>query len=448
MTRPSRFPPQIKYIVGNEACERFSLYGMSAILMVYMTGHLAMDPQAAKLEYHAISQVSGPAALLGAWLADRYLGKFATVVLFSLLCCAGHLLLAVRGGDANGFLLGMGVVLFATGAMKPNISSHAGDQFEPDQKEELRRLFSIFYFAINFGAFFSTLLTPWLLVEYGPDIAFGLPGVLMLLATLVFIAGRRLYRKVPPAGGGDLFKVISLVGTAVLHWRKRPRGAGFLDGALRRYTPEQIEGVRSLGGVFKVFVPVSIYWALFGQMASSWTLQAAAMDLQVGGLTLLPAQIRSLNPILVMILIPLFSVWIFPWFEGRGVSLNPVRRMGWGMLLAAASFVLVGLIQISLDAGHRPSVLWQLLPYLVLTASEILVSVTGLEFAYSLAPVSMKSTVMSLWSLTGMTGNLIATLVIGFNRNGPLFEFLVYAALMVAAAILLRWMFSERKSPA
>jgi POT family proton-dependent oligopeptide transporter len=110
--------------------------------------------------------------------------------------------------------------------------------------------------------------------------------------------------------------------------------------------------------------------------------------------------------------------------------------------------VLVGLIQISLDAGHRPSVLWQLLPYLVLTASEILVSVTGLEFAYTLAPVSMKSTVMSLWSLTGMTGNLIATLVIGFNRNGPLFEFLVYAALMVAAAILLRWMFSERKSPA
>ena len=448
MTRNSRFPPQIKYIVGNEACERFSLYGMSAILMVYMTGPLAMDPQRAKLEYHAISQLGGPAALLGAWISDRYLGKFATVVLFSLLCCAGHLLLALRGGDANGFLLGMAVVLFATGAMKPNISSHAGDQFEPDQKEELRRLFSIFYFAINFGAFFATLLTPWLLEAYGADIAFGLPGVLMLLATLVFIAGRKLYRRVPPAGGGDLFKVISLVGVALVRWRDRPRGAGLLDGAIGRYTSEQIDGVRSLGAVFKVFVPVSIYWALFGQMSSSWTLQAAAMDLQVGGLTLLPAQIRSVNAIFVMILIPLFTVWIFPWLEGRGVSLIPMRRMGWGMLLAAASFGLVALIQISLDAGQKPSVLWQLLPYLVLTASEILVSVTGLEFAYSLAPVSMKSTVMSLWSLTGMTGNLIATLVIGLNHNGPLVEFVAYTLLMAGAAVLLRWMFNERRIPA
>jgi len=338
--------------------------------------------------------------------------------------------------------------LFATGAMKPNISSHAGDQFEPDQKEELRRLFSIFYFAINFGAFFATLLTPWLLEAYGADIAFGLPGVLMLLATLVFIAGRKLYRRVPPAGGGDLFKVIALVGVALVRWRDRPRGAGLLDGALGRYTSEQIDGVRSLGGVFKVFLPVSIYWALFGQMASSWTLQAAAMDLQVGALTLLPAQIRSVNAIFVMLLIPLFTVWVFPRLEGRGVSLHPVRRMGWGMLLAAASFVLVALIQISLDAGQKPSVLWQLLPYLVLTASEILVSVTGLEFAYSLAPVSMKSTVMSLWSLTGMTGNLIATLVIGLNHNGPLVEFVAYAVLMAGAAVLLRWMFSERRTPA
>ncbi len=430
--------------MGNEACERFSLYGMNAILVVYLTDFLGRTAQDAKLEFHALSQVGGPAALFGAWLADRYLGKYRAIVLLSLLCCLGHLILAMRGTDSSWFVTGVALVFFGAGAAKPNISSHAGDQFAPDEADLLGRLFSIFYFAINFGAFFSTLLTPWLLAAYGPHVAFGVPGVLMLVATVIFMLGRNLYRKAAPAGGGDVFRIFGILIQALWRWQPRAEAGVLWKGPLGKYSAEEVAGVRSLGSVFKVFFPVSVYWALFGQMSSSWTIQAAALDLNFAGLSIHPAQVKAANPILVMLLIPAFHGWIFPALEKRGIRLLPVRRMTWGMILAAISFLLVAGLQVALDGGAQPSVLWQVLPYIVLTASEILVSVTGLEFAYSLAPPSMKSTVMSLWQLTGMMGNTIATVVVGLNKQGPLAEFLLYSGLMFGAALALHGIFRGR----
>jgi POT family proton-dependent oligopeptide transporter len=176
---------------------------------------------------------------------------------------------------------------------------------------------------------------------------------------------------------------------------------------------------------------VTVFWALFDQQGSSWTLQAKQMDLNFLGMELDPSQIQALNPIMVMGLIPLFSGVLYPMVERMGIRVTPLRKMAVGMLLCAAAFAMVGLIQVALDSGQKLSVGWQILPYLVITISEVMVSITGLEFAYTQAPRSMKSTIMSFWLLTVAFGNLLAAVVSQLNVFTGSGEFFFFTGLMV-----------------
>ena len=421
------FPSQIKYIVGNEACERFSYYGMRAILTVFMVSALSMAKHEATAVYHLFVSACYFTPLLGAWVSDRFWGKYRTIMALSLVYCAGHAVLALWDGRAA-LYWGLGLIALGSGGIKPCVSAHVGDQFTERNKSLVPKIFDVFYFCINFGSFFSTLLTPWVLVRYGPAWAFGIPGILMLVATFVFWLGRKRYVHVPPTGktgqrawGPLLWLVL----------RRRER--------LARYSKEEVEGAKAALGVFKVFAAVSVFWALFDQHGSSWVLQAQQMNLDVLGVRLEASQISALNPILVMLLIPLFAKILYPWFDRRVARLTALRKMSAGMVIAASSFVAAALIQSALDGGHRLSVAWQFVPYFLLTSSELLVSITGLEFAYTQAPRAMKSTIMSFWFLTVFAGNLITASVSEMNKfRGPSF-FLFFAALMAAVSGVFIW---------
>ena len=149
-----------------------------------------------------------------------------------------------------------------------------------------------------------------------------------------------------------------------------------------------------------------------------------------------PSQIPAANPILVMLLIPLFRFVIYPAVERLGFPLTALRKMSAGMLLAAFSFVIVAMIQSALDSGAHVGVAWQLLAYVILTASEVMVSITGLEFAYTQAPRSMKSTIMSFWLLTVFAGNILDAYVAKLNAFEGATFFYFFAALMMAVAIV------------
>ena len=116
----------------------------------------------------------------------------------------------------------------------------------------------------------------------------------------------------------------------------------------------------------------------------------------------------TINPLLVMAFVPIMTLWLYP-ILGRFAS--PLRRMSYGMFLAAASFVIVALIQIQIDSGAKVSVLWQIVPYIVLTIAEVFISTTGLEFAFREAAPSMKSTIMGFWNLTIAVGNLLVSVI-------------------------------------
>ena len=433
MSQP--YPKQIKYIVGNEAAERYSYYGMRSILVIFMVQYLMIDSGKATSVYHLFAAACYLLPLLGAFISDRLLGKYKTIIYLSIVYCIGHLVLAIWETEV-GLYWGLTLIALGSGGIKPCVSAHVGDQFKANQGELLKSIFNLFYWMINFGSFFASIITPWTLPKFGPAIAFGIPGILMAIATFVFWLGRDYYVHVPPTGknpNGLIPIVTSMV-------KNRQSGKSFWEGALVTHSEKHIDGVKSVWGIAKIFFLISIFWALFDQHGSTWVLQAKAMNLKFLGFDLLPSQIPALNPIMVMALIPLTSKYLYPWIEKMGFSLSPLRKMGTGMFVAAISFLMIAVIQYLLDSGIHLNVAWQFFPFLTITFAEVLISITGLEFAYTQAPRAMKSTIMSLWLLTVFFGNIITAYVAQVNQFSGGNFFMFFTILMTVVGVIFIFM--------
>jgi POT family proton-dependent oligopeptide transporter len=246
----------------------------------------------------------------------------------------------------------------------------------------LPRIFNWFYFAINLGAFLSMMLTPWLLEWHGPHWAFGVPGVLMALATLVFWMGRRRFIHVPAAGPR--------------FFRELFKGGGLV--VMLKLLP--------------LYLFVAMFWALFDQTGSTWIFQSQDMDRHFLGFEWLPSQIQSLNSVFVLTFIPLFAYIVYP-LGDRMWKLSPLRKIGLGLFIMVGAFALVALIQQWIDAGQRPNIIWQILAYALLTVAEVMVSIVALEYAYTQAPRTMKSLIMCFYLASVAVGNFF---VAGVNH--------------------------------
>ncbi len=220
-------------------------------------------------------------------------------------------------------------------------------------------------------------------------------------------------------------------------------GDTFWNGARARFSESEIFAARSVTPILFVFALLPIFWTLFDQTNSTWVLQGEKMlHTTVLGLDIGAEQMQSMNALLVMILVPLFTLVIYPRI---GKHASPLRRMSYGMFFAAASYLVVAAIQKRIEAGEQLNVMWQTVPYIILTAAEVLVSTTGLEFAFREASAELKSTIMSFFLLTITVGDLF---VVGitklFSESGAgnhaasvsTNRFLLYAGLTFVVAIL------------
>ncbi|MDB4974561.1 MAG: transporter [Myxococcaceae bacterium] len=518
------WPKGVPYIIANEGCERFSFYGMKAILFVYLTqmllsmqvsGELA-ERQATDV-VHTFNAAVYALPMVGALIADRWWGKYGTILWLSLSYCAGHACLALFEDNFSGFVLGLVLIAVGAGGIKPCVSAHVGDQFGRGNWDKVTRVYQAFYFTVNFGSMFAALLIPAIKQRYGFSYAFALPGILMGIATVWFWLGRNVFVHVPGRPGGTLglvdvlcgaclFMVIAapmfggglvpayaalsglgkllvsllFLGTGLLVFALRQRLApddGFLAvllyslrikltkreqmslvreniresevttlskfwrPALRRFGREAAEGPPAVLRIITVFAMVSVFWALFDQHSSSWIAQARDMDrhFQLFGWSfeVLPEQIQAINPALVMLLVPLTGGLLYPGIERfLHFKMTPLRRMTIGMFIASSSFAIVAIAQQHLDAGEQVHVGWQLLAFLVLTLAEVMVSITGLEFAYTQAPRRMKSLIMGFWLLAVSFGNILVALLARFENLPRVQFFWTFAGLMLAAAAL------------
>jgi proton-dependent oligopeptide transporter, POT family len=471
-TQPGRLPRQIPYIIGNEACERFSFYGMRNILVPFLVSSilLAYLPEAdregaAKDVFHTFVIGVYFFPLLGGWLSDRFFGKYNTVLWLSLVYCIGHACLALFEQNRTGFYAGLFLIALGSGGIKPLVSAFVGDQFDQSNKHLAKIVYDAFYWSINFGSFFASLLMPIFLRNYGPAIAFGIPGILMFIATFIFWLGRRKYVHVPPsppepdsflkvvrsalfgpapgkgAGTGlaiagivlavaslglipslgfvkavllGLGLLIALVGVGTSIQLERARGS---------HPAEAIDGVRAVLRILIVFALVTPFWSLFDQKASTWVLQGQTMHIPheawwwPSKLVVTAGQMQALNPIMVLLLIPFNNLVLYPLLRRTGFEPTALRRMGFGIAFSGLAWVVAGVLQLWIDGGDPVSLAWQILPYLLLTFGEVLVSATGLEFAYSQAPRSMKGAIMSFWLLSVSYGNLWVLMTNAAVRN-------------------------------
>lgn len=417
------FPPGVPYIIGNEAAERFSFYGMRAILVTFMTTHLlnsshvldVMDKNQAQGWVHQFVSAVYFTPFLGAFLSDGYLGKYRTILWLSIVYCFGHFVLALND-TRMGLTIGLGLIALGAGGIKPCVSANVGDQFGASNNHLLSKVFGWFYFSINVGSALSIWLCPILLNDkrFGPHWAFGLPGVLMFVATVIFWMGRKKFVHIPPTGSNYLRELFSG------------------------------DTLRLVGRLAIVFAFVPVFWALWDQSAGAeWTVQAKSLDLNFCGFTFLPEQVNVVNGIFVLAFIPLFNYLVYPAIS-RVFPLTPLRKIGLGLFTTAASFVPIWWLQVQIDAGGHPNVGWQLLAYALLTAGEVMVSITGLEFAYTQAPNKMKSFVMALWLLAVSLGNQFTSIINflvpwlgrhGMNMEGASF-FRFFTLFMLATAVL------------
>ncbi len=423
-------PPGVPYIIGNEAAERFSFYGMRGILIVFMTAYLVnttgalapMGDAQARAWFSTFVSAVYFLPILGAILAEGFLGKYRTILYLSIVYCLGHVALAfmdtaigIAFGQEKVLAIGLGLIALGSGGIKPCVSANVGDQFGESNKHLLSKVFGWFYFSINAGSFIATILCPLLLAHpnWGPRWAFGLPGVAMFIATIFFWAGRKKFVHIPPAGWGFVKQMFSK------------------------------EGFGALGRLVLVYVFIAVFWSLWDQSAGgSWTLQARHMDLTFFGLNVLPAQVQTANPIFILLFIPLVNYLIYPAIN-RVWTLTPLRKIGIGLFLTAMSFLVIAFIQTMIDAGERPTIWWQILAYVILTLGETMVSITGLELSYTQAPNKMKSVVMAAWLFTVSLGNAFTAAfnfaILKEDGSAKLTDvqyYVFFAGLMLVATVL------------
>ncbi|KAI6182772.1 Peptide transporter 3 [Aphelenchoides bicaudatus] len=366
------YPTSVFFILGNEFCERFSFYGMRSILVLYLINEHNFKDSTASLFYHAFVSLAYFSPLFGSIAADNYFGRFRVILWVSLVYVAGHALLSVGAIPYLDYTLrsifdfgGLIVIALATGGIKPCVSAFAADQFREDQQEERSQFFSFFYFSINAGSLVAILLTPLLRgrvrcfgSEYCFPLAFGVPGVLMLFAFLLFLAGIRFY-KVSPAGKGNvIWKVFKCIAYAVrgklnAKLKGQDSASHWLDYASPKYSDGLINGVKSLVAVGILFIPVTFFWALLDQQGSTWVLQARRMDGRIGPITILPDQMTLANPLIILIMVPVFEAFLYP-LARKLFVVTPLRKMAFGGVLAALAFVMAGLLQLKVNESMEP----------------------------------------------------------------------------------------------
>uniref|UniRef100_A0A8C2H274 Solute carrier family 15 member 2 n=2 Tax=Cyprinus carpio TaxID=7962 RepID=A0A8C2H274_CYPCA len=350
----------IAFIVVNEFCERFSYYGMKAVLTLYFIHYLNWDKDLSTAVYHAFSSLCYFTPLLGALIADSWLGKFKTIIYLSIVYVIGHVVKSVGAipdvGDSTLHIalsmVGLVLIAFGTGGIKPCVAAFGGDQFDEENTEERTKFFSIFYMSINAGSVLSTIVTPILRGDvkcFGGDcyaLAFGVPAALMVIALVVFISGSGLYKKSPPEGN-VLVRVCKCIGFAIQNrWRnskKSPKKSHWLDWAEEKYPKRLIQEIKMVFRVLVLYIPLPMFWALFDQQGSRWTLQATRMNMDfVMGVCF--CVVKMLNALLILVFIPIFDMGIYPLI---GLCRIKLTKMAVGMILAAIAFCAATVVEIN-----------------------------------------------------------------------------------------------------
>ncbi len=370
-----------------EMWERFSYYGMRALIVLYMVQNLMYSTQKAGNIYGLYTGLVYLTPLIGGYLADRYFGQRKCISTGAILMICGLLLLAF--GPKSLFLLSLCLMIIANGFFKSNISSLLGLLYE-NNEEKKDSAYTIFYMGINLGAFFSPLVCGTLAVKYGYEYGFASAGIGMLIG-LVF------YKLFENKWLGEYG--LNPVGV---------NNVAVVENEQQNSTQQNSR----LGALLVLMLFTVPFWVCFEQAGSSLTLFAQYMtDRNFFNWEIPTGYFQSLNPLFIILLAPLMSIL---WGSLRNKSKEPtsVEKFAIALFLIAVSFVVLAFAGY-LSSKGLVSPWWLVAGYFIMTVAELCLSPIGLSLVSKLAPKKFLSLIMGCWFLTSFLGNLIAGMVGG-----------------------------------
>lgn len=385
----NRHPRGFWFVFWGELAERASFYGMKALLVLYMIDVLGYSDANSATVASFFTAFAYILPILGGYIADRWLGKFRTIIYFAIPYVLGHIILGTFDNNV-GLYVALALLAGGSGTIKPNISTLMGLMYQEQGKSHLlSQAFSWFYMAINIGAASTVTTLPFIRDRWGYGPAFMAPTIMMVIALAIFYMGKKYYPK-------EDMRALA----------RTPK------------TPEEKAEERSvllrLSGLFALVV---FFWSVFDQSYSTWTLFARDyLELNTVFGRIPPDAIQGLNPILIVVLSPLFA-WIWSRTDKSETNrLSSPKKMLLGffaVIFCMALMTVAGFVA----ANQKISILWEAGAYVLMTCAELCISVIGLQLAFEEAPNRMKSTITGIWLCTIFLGNILAGF---FSRFYPL----------------------------
>jgi len=479
-------PRGLGLLAAAEMWERFSYYGMRAILVLYLTKALHWSGQDASRLYGAYTGAVYLTPMIGGYLADRFIGTRRSLVIGGVIIAIGHFLMAVEG--MTFFYTGLIAVVIGTGFFKPNVSTMVG-QLYADGDPRRDAGFTIFYSCFNFGAFLAPLVCGFLAEDerFGWHMGFGAAGVGMVLGLIVYLLGRDKYLPgigmapqhlrdaetaaeigelgIPSYGrnaavgaaGGALVATLASIQTwltiGVPAWVFSLSGAmslayGVIIGAAFTVAVLGTRGEERdrVWALVLVSFFVVFFWLVFEQAGSSLTLFADRdTDLTQGaswfGLDRIPASwFQSVQPLCIILIGP-FAGWFWLWLQKRGREPATSMKMVFGLFLAGLGFFLLIFAGREVDAGSKVSPLWLVGAYFCHSLGEIALYPVGLSYVTKVAPVQFVSLLMGTWflaiSAANFLGGFLAGLIVEIPSRATFFTIPTATAWVAGLCMLL-----------
>jgi proton-dependent oligopeptide transporter, POT family len=430
-------PRGLSFLFATEMWERFSYYGMRALLVLYMVKYLLHPDHAANVIglgalKHALESVFGPleaqpfssqiyglytglvylTPIFGGIIADRVLGQHRTILIGAALMALGHFMMAFE----SLFLFALTLLILGNGAFKPNMSAQVGGLYAPgDQRSD--RAYLIFYVGINLGAFLAPLVCGTLGESYGWHYGFAAAGVGMMLALVIYLCA------IPSLPPDELHRPAAVAG------EKKP------------LTRAEWRRVLAL---IVLFVPTTFFWATYEQQGNTIALWAddytdRHIDLLFWHGEIPTTWFQSFNPFLIFAFTPFLVIPLWAWQAKRGREPSTVVKMSIGCFgVAIANLIMLGAAWQAAGAPDA-SWLWLLAYFAVITLGELYISPTGLSLVSKVAPARMVSMLMGVWLATSFTGNFIAGWLGSFwsTMEKPMFFLMIAGIATIAGAIIL-----------
>ncbi|MEA1649996.1 oligopeptide:H+ symporter [Nitrospirillum sp. BR 11164] len=414
VTARVRHPVGFWFVFWGELAERACYYGMRTLLALYITSQLGFSDSDAATVIQIFMASCYALPLIGGVIADRWLGRYPTIIFFSFPYIFGQVVL---GFASSPWMLYASLAMLAmgAGAIKPNVSPMMARMYQEQGKEALMdKAFSYFYVAINIGGFVTSYALPWVRDKAGYQVALMLPAALMAVALVVFAAGKRFY---PQENAAD---------RAAARAKAGQPAAGM--------TPEErTRLVRMLLG----FPMILVFWMAYDQTATTWVFFARDyidLNLWPFGFDLTPDQLQAVNPLMIILLTPIFNAF-WGWVDRRRGTLTPARiKVFVGFGITGLSIAIMALAGLLATKDHPVSIWFMLVSNIVLGFGELCISMIGLQWAYMEAPARLKSSITAVFYFTVFAGDMVGGLYVQlYDRLSPFAYFGGQVALLILA---------------